>query len=298
MKEVINISLKKLRPNPHNARNKNDYNKDDPSMQDLMEDIKIHGIVTPLKVLKDGKILFGNRRFYAAKYIGLKNVPCIVDSDNIDSIEQLMQQVSENMIRKYPSILERGKAFRELIDSGAVTEKELKERTGAKDIGTCLRLWKNFQDAEKQNKKRVNSVMKDVRQRPNYSTIAEVIFKRTAIPGQSKIDLLEAITEKKNKYVTTHHIETVAQELIKKAKNEIIVSKEGIKQMLSEAMETDEHQVLMRRKDWTWFKEDWLSIPKKTRPATLRHYFIEVLKKTYKAIENAGNYSEYIKKES
>jgi ParB/RepB/Spo0J family partition protein len=291
-RKVINKKLSELKPNPHNARNtRKDYSKNDPSMQELIKDIKIRGVLSPLKIFKDGTILFGNRRYHAAKYIGIKELPCIVETENVDKIEQLMQQVSENMIRKYPSSHERGKAFYELIKSGAATLAEIKEQTGSSDVEACIREYKNFLATEaKIGKDRTKNLMDNLRKRPDYGTIAKTVFKRTEIPEESKADLLEIAC---NKRATSHAVENVTQQIQKVSGLGKSVSTKNIAEMMDKAMETDRHQIIARNEDWEYFKAEWKKMKEakvEATPATVRHLYIGLLKWARDEIEKRGGY--------
>ena len=47
---------------------------------DLEPSIKEHGVIVPLSITPEGVILSGNRRYRAAKNVGLEEVPCVVVS--------------------------------------------------------------------------------------------------------------------------------------------------------------------------------------------------------------------------
>lgn len=294
MKEtkIIYKKVSELKTNPNNARNfEKDYSKDDLSMKELMKDISIRGVLAPLKVFTDGTILFGNRRFHAAKYLGIETLPCIIEEGEVSQTEQLMQQVSENMIRKYPSSLERGKAFLELITSGVATLPEIKQQTGASDVEACIRERKNYvATKEKIGHERMKSIMEGMKKRKDYGTIAKTVFKRTEIPEESKADLLEATLDSK---ATSHAVENVTQQIQNVANQGKSVSTEGIKEMMSKAMETDRHQIIARNEDWDYFREEWKKLKNnkvESAPATLRHCYIDILKWARNEIEERGGY--------
>lgn len=294
MKEskVIYKKVSELKPNPNNARNfKKDYSKEDLSMQELMKDIEIRGVLAPLKVFADGVILFGNRRYHAAKYLGIETLPCIIEEGEVSQTEQLMQQVSENMIRKYPSSLERGKAFLELIESGEATLHEIKQQTGASDVEACIRECKNYMATrEKVGHERMDGIMKGIKDRSDYGSLAKTVFKRTEIPEESKADLLEVALNSK---ATSHAVENVTQQIQKVANQGKSISAVGIKKMMDKAMETDRHQVIVRNEDWNYFKEEWKKLKDakiEKAPATLRHCYIDILKWARSEIEKRGGY--------
>jgi len=62
--------------------------EEDPDVQALAQDIKQNGILEPLVVSKDGYVISGNRRFTAAKMLGLEFVPVRIEDVTIDDKER------------------------------------------------------------------------------------------------------------------------------------------------------------------------------------------------------------------
>lgn len=102
---------------------------DDAELQELAESIRVHGVIQPLIVTKDGehfRIVAGERRWRAAKIAGLKEIPVIIREYS----EQTMQEVAliENIQRKDLNPIEEAEAFQKLIEDYALTQEELAER--------------------------------------------------------------------------------------------------------------------------------------------------------------------------
>jgi len=76
-KSVLTVSINSIKPNEDQPRKYFDPEK----IMELAESIKEHGIIQPIVLKKDGEtyaIIAGERRWRAAKSIGLKEVPAVV----------------------------------------------------------------------------------------------------------------------------------------------------------------------------------------------------------------------------
>ena len=73
----VEVEIDKVEPNKLQPRK----NFDEDKLQDLAENIKIHGIINPLLVQDRGsyyELIGGERRWRAARIAGLKKVPVII----------------------------------------------------------------------------------------------------------------------------------------------------------------------------------------------------------------------------
>jgi protein gp37 len=77
-----------LRPHAENARIYGDH-----ADADLVESVRMHGILNPLLVTRDGQIISGHRRADAAQKAGLRQVPAVVfeSADDLDILEALIE---------------------------------------------------------------------------------------------------------------------------------------------------------------------------------------------------------------
>lgn len=75
---IQNIPVSKLTPYKGNPR----FN--DEAMRNVANSIKAFGFKVPIVVDKNGVIVAGHTRYKAAKYLGMKEVPCIVADDLSD----------------------------------------------------------------------------------------------------------------------------------------------------------------------------------------------------------------------
>ena len=120
--EIIEISLKEIRPNPFQPRKT--FN--DVALSELAESIKKDGLLQPIVVSEDidGYVLIaGERRFRASKLAKLKEIRAIV----LNSDEQKMRQFAliENIQREDLNAIELASAYGELLKIHDMTHDEL-----------------------------------------------------------------------------------------------------------------------------------------------------------------------------
>ncbi|MDY5911388.1 MAG: ParB/RepB/Spo0J family partition protein, partial [Inconstantimicrobium porci] len=133
------VELNKLKINTNQPRKYFDNEK----ISELAESIKQHGIIQPILVNRDGEIfniVAGERRFRAAKLIGLEKVPVI--EMNLDDKEILEVSLIENIQRQDLNAIEEAKAYKQLLTEFKIVQEELstiigKSRTA---ISNTLRL--------------------------------------------------------------------------------------------------------------------------------------------------------------
>ena len=122
---IRHIPVEKVVPNPLQPR------KDFGDLSDLAESIKEKGIIEPIIVRpKDGKyeIVAGERRYRAAKNIGLKTVPCI--EHDLPDNEVLEVALIENLQRKDLSIFESAYSLSSLAEIYGYTHQEIAQKIG------------------------------------------------------------------------------------------------------------------------------------------------------------------------
>ena len=104
---------------------------DNEKIAELAESIKNHGIIQPL-ILKENDggyiIVAGERRWRAAKMVGLKEVPAIV----MDLTEKQVLEISliENIQRQDLNPIEEALAYKKLLSDFDLTQEELSKRIG------------------------------------------------------------------------------------------------------------------------------------------------------------------------
>ena len=136
--KLVDIPINQVRPDPDQPR------KDIGDIEDLKVSIMEHGIIQPCIVSPLGydryQLIAGERRYTAAKAVGLATVPCIVRT--VDEHRKLEIQLIENLHRKELSPVEEATTFRRLIDEFQLSQRQLGERLGksAAGINQTLRI--------------------------------------------------------------------------------------------------------------------------------------------------------------
>jgi ParB family chromosome partitioning protein len=138
--EPINeLDVDALEPNPLQARSL--FTPE--SLEELASSIREHGILEPLVVAKTPagyQIIAGERRWRAAKQVGLKKVPVIIKETT--SRGMLEMALVENVQREDLNPIERGQAFQRLIDEFGLPASEIARRIGKSDsyVSNTIRL--------------------------------------------------------------------------------------------------------------------------------------------------------------
>lgn len=119
------IPTEKLDPNPQQARSEMG------NMQELMASIKSKGILEPIIVRPKGlryEIIAGERRFVAAKKLGLAEIPCI--EMNVKDNEAMEISLIENLQRKDLNIFEEADGLKSLVENYGYSHNQLSEKIG------------------------------------------------------------------------------------------------------------------------------------------------------------------------
>ena len=104
---------------------------DEESLQNLADSIKEYGVIQPIIVSKkDGfyQIVAGERRWRAAKKAGLKEIPCLIRTED----EQTNREIAliENIQRKNLNPIEKAMGLRRLLDDYNLTQQALADKLG------------------------------------------------------------------------------------------------------------------------------------------------------------------------
>ena len=124
---------------------------DDEKIMELAESIRSNGIIQPLvlkKVDDEYIIVAGERRWRAAKTIGLKEVPAIIM--NLTEKQILEISLIENIQREDLNSIEEALAYKKLINDFNLTQEELSKRIGKSrvTITNTLRLLNLSEDVQ------------------------------------------------------------------------------------------------------------------------------------------------------
>ncbi len=126
--------IEELFPGPEQPRHRFDEAK----LTELVDSIKVHGIITPLVVRpRPGNsgyfLIAGERRWRAAQRAGLRDVPVVVQ--DVEEGAALERALVENIQRADLGPLEEATAFQRLVDEFGLTQDEIGARIG-KDRST------------------------------------------------------------------------------------------------------------------------------------------------------------------
>lgn len=123
---LANVPIEQIEPDPDQPR------KDVGNIQELMASIKEHGILQPiiLSIIAEDqfRLIAGERRFTAAKALGLETVPSLIRT--IEEHRRLEVQLVENIHRKELNAIEEASAFQRLIDEFKLSQRQLAQRLG------------------------------------------------------------------------------------------------------------------------------------------------------------------------
>src|SRR5574338_858302 len=101
------------------------------SLQDLVESIREQGILEPIVVAETPagyQIIAGERRWRAARILGLSKVPVLVKKTTPQ--QMLEMSIVENVQREDLNPIERAQAYKRLIDEFGLSVTEVAKRVG------------------------------------------------------------------------------------------------------------------------------------------------------------------------
>lgn len=136
---LMELPIDSIIPNPRQPRT----SFDDTSLEELAASMRELGILQPILVREvDGRyeLIAGERRVRAARHAALPTVPAIVvETDERGSLERALV---ENVHRENLNPIEEAAGFKELLETGELTQDALAERIGKTRgvIANALRL--------------------------------------------------------------------------------------------------------------------------------------------------------------
>ncbi len=126
--ELRELPIELIKPNPKQPRRRFDA----AGIEVLAASIKASGMIQPLLVrpLSDGsyELIAGERRWRAAKEVGLERVSAIVR--DADEAERLEKALVENMVREDLNPVEEARACAALVEDLGLAKKEVGRRVG------------------------------------------------------------------------------------------------------------------------------------------------------------------------
>lgn len=108
---------------------------DQASLDELAQSIKEHGVLSPIVVVKENgkyQIIAGERRWRAARIAGLKTIPCIVRTEDVQN--RLELSIIENAQREDLNAIELATAYAKLKNEFNMTNADIAKRVGKSEI--------------------------------------------------------------------------------------------------------------------------------------------------------------------
>lgn len=136
------IDISKIEANPFQPRT----NFEKEALYELVESIKLHGIIQPITLRKMGydkyQIISGERRFRASQISGLTQIPAYIRVANDQAMLELA--LVENIQRAELDPIEIALSYKRLIDECSLTQEQLSEKVSKQrsTIANFLRLLK------------------------------------------------------------------------------------------------------------------------------------------------------------
>lgn len=149
-KEFIYLPLNKLRPALYQPRQEMDKKE----LDELAQSIKERGFIQPIVVRKrEGgsyEVVAGERRYHAAKSLGLKEIPTMVK--DLDDRDAFVLAIVENLQRKDLDPIEEAMAYRRLQGEFTFSLEDIaqfvgKDKTTVANVLRLLKLPDKIKDA-------------------------------------------------------------------------------------------------------------------------------------------------------
>ena len=126
---VENIPIDDLSPHPDNLR----IYGEDPYVGDLVTSIKEHGLLRPIIIDQDKRIIDGVRRWTASKNLKMKTVPCEIKEFDEESAISAILTYNRYRQKTPRQIFNESQELKKIE-----TEKAQKRMKGGTPISACL----------------------------------------------------------------------------------------------------------------------------------------------------------------
>lgn len=140
--EVLEVSILEIFPKENSRQ---DYPENE--MAELMTSMRQHGQLHPIGLSRADvgfDLVFGNRRYQAAKKLGWKKIEAKILEDGISDERMITLNAVENMVRQDVPAAHQGRLFQKLLDDG-LEVKEIAARVGVGEqkVKNCLELYRD-----------------------------------------------------------------------------------------------------------------------------------------------------------
>jgi ParB family chromosome partitioning protein len=146
--KYVDVDVEDLKPNPLQPRQ--DFDKD--SIDELAHSMKETGVLQPIVVVPEEnhyKIVVGERRWRAARKIGIQKIPAVVR--HLSEKQQIEASLVENLQRKDLNPIEIAFAYQKLIHELKYSQEDVAKKVG-KDrasVANYIRLLKLPQEIQR-----------------------------------------------------------------------------------------------------------------------------------------------------
>jgi ParB family chromosome partitioning protein len=126
---LINVDPRSVTPNPEQPRRAFDAE----ALQALGDSIRLHGLLHPIVVQRDGdtyRLVAGERRLRAAELAGVSTIPAIVRPAAESGRQSLEVALTENLVRTDLNPMEEAAAYARLSDAFGLTHEAIALRLG------------------------------------------------------------------------------------------------------------------------------------------------------------------------
>lgn len=121
------IDINNIKPNANQPRKTFDEGK----LEELADSIREHGLIQPLVVRKSTngyEIVAGERRWRAARKIGIKEIPAIVKE--LSDEENMLLAIIENMQREDLDPIEEAEGISQMIETYGLSQEQVSKSLG------------------------------------------------------------------------------------------------------------------------------------------------------------------------
>jgi len=242
---VQDLDCSKIVPNPRQPRTS--FNRE--RLEELAESIKVHGLLEPIVVRKQGlgyQIVCGERRWRAVQLVNLKTIPAIVKDTSDENI--LVESLIENIHREDLTSIERENAIKVLWDTGKYkTQVELGKVLGYKSDTRISALLGAIEFREKYLSDK-NSAVEEVSTR--------TIIDTSGLRDDLRADIVKGVAENK-----------IKAEDVQKLASEIRKAPENTQKAIIEKVASEEIPL----KDLSSYIEDLKKAPEPVRKAIIEN---------------------------
>jgi ParB/RepB/Spo0J family partition protein len=170
-----------------------------PDMAELMQSIKQHGVLEPIRVLRKTKnkfmLIYGERRLTACRKLGNQRIPAEVLHEATKQARAVLQ-LTENLQRKDPSFAEMGRGI-EILEKEGLTLQEISVRLGIRDAKTKL-IYETYKQLPAKHRKKVEFAARGTNRvsgtiPPNMANKIIAIKKRFRLGAKEVDQIVDAI---------------------------------------------------------------------------------------------------------